>query len=67
MKLTSYLILVPRLRVGGAIPLLPPLCLNGVNRKNVALLLLLSLECWSKPWGIKTVWDAPAAGVYWWP
>jgi hypothetical protein len=34
MKLTTPLLLVPRLRMSGAMPL-PPTCLHGVGRENV--------------------------------
>lgn len=34
MKFTTYLHIEPRLRTGGALPNLPPICLNGVYGDN---------------------------------
>jgi hypothetical protein len=36
---TAQLLLAPRLRMSGAIPLLPPICLRGVDRDKYGILL----------------------------
>jgi hypothetical protein len=36
----GYLHLVPRLRMSGVISLLPPICLDGVDRENWTFLLV---------------------------
>ena len=41
MNLTTRLHLVLRLRISGAIPLLPPICLHGLDRDNFTLTLQL--------------------------
>jgi len=35
LKLTTHLNLVPSLRMSGDVPLLPPICHNGMDRNNI--------------------------------
>jgi len=45
MKLTILLCLVPRLRITGAIPLLPSVCLHGVDRENFSFFFTPKHTC----------------------
>ena len=42
INVTTQLHLAPRLRMSGAIPLLPPLCLHGINMYNFTLKLSIA-------------------------
>ena len=44
MKLTTYLHLVSRLSMSGAIPVLPLICLHGVDRENFTINCLSQLD-----------------------
>jgi hypothetical protein len=43
-KLTTHLHLVPRLRMSGAIPLLPPVSLHGMDRKTLPFSATISIS-----------------------
>jgi hypothetical protein len=62
MKLSTYLHLVRELRISGAIPLVPSLCLPGVNRDSfnfLPLIVLNTMRCltWADPLVVAFFYD----------